>query len=106
MDLIDKLADFERRINALEVYEGRRQGHEAVAHSLTYGRVPAKRRASIRAWSVEPGKRSGKWVHLVGVVYDHPRMMNGTLITTSPILKLDIPGRRCETLNTIYDLED
>ena len=76
--------------------------HECFVHE----RKPAskvKQKAYLRGWSIE--SRGGKWAHLVGEVFGHPKLMDGHLITTSPILKLDIPGRSAETMNTIYMLE-
>jgi hypothetical protein len=65
-----------------------------------------KRRAYLEHWSLIQRSPYTKWVHLEGNVYGHPTFNNGDFITTSPILKLDIPGGYAETMNTKYMLKD
>lgn len=43
---------------------------------------------------------------LSGTVFEHPKIADGTLITTSPIVKLDVANGICETRNTIYTLRE
>lgn len=62
-----------------------------------------KRKAYLKAWTLHT--RDNKWAQLVGRVYGHPKYEDDTLVTTSPILRLDIPGQMAETMNTIYVLE-
>lgn len=51
-------------------------------------------------------KLTGAWVYgerMVGRVYGHPRVVDGTLVTTSRILTRD--GNVVETQNTVYEVE-
>ena len=41
---------------------------------------------------------------LTGKVYDHPRIADGEIVTTSIITRLDPDTDTAETLNTIYKL--
>lgn len=66
-----------------------------------------KKRASL--WDCQLALRSDKGVGRIvlhGRVYDHPSFYNGEKVTTSPILRLDIPGKVAETMHTVYDLQD
>ena len=66
-----------------------------------------KRRAYLRDWIIVQNHTIGsKWVQLYGKVFGHPRFAEGEWITTSPVLKLDIPGGFAETMNTKYVLRD
>lgn len=39
-----------------------------------------------------------------GTVYGHPLLSDGSEIRTSSIVKLNLEGKTCETLNTNYTL--
>lgn len=41
---------------------------------------------------------------LYGIVSDHPRLVDGMLVRTSYIVKLDTEKKTCETMNTHYTL--
>lgn len=57
--------------------------------------------ARLENWTYYEG---GVWVH--GEVYDdiHHRWRNGTIITTSKIVNLDIENGHVRTLNSLYVL--
>lgn len=42
------------------------------------------------------------WGRLSGKVYGHENFPDGTVVTTSPVINMDIEG--AETLNTFYTL--
>lgn len=67
-------------------------------HKPTY----SKRRAVLKNWSVEPTGREGLRYRMNGFVYGHDSLSDGAFIETSPLLRLDIPARTAETLNTVY----
>lgn len=68
--------------------------------------VKHKRTAYLRDWIIVQDRNQTKWVQLYGKVYGHSGFSDGEWVTTSPILKLDIPGGTAETLNTRYVLRD
>lgn len=79
--------------------------HSVILHDFEES-APAKhhkRKAYLREWYIQG--HGGKWASLVGEVFGHPKFADGHVIVTSPILKLDIPGRSAETMNTVYMLE-
>lgn len=41
---------------------------------------------------------------LYGEVYDHPEHSDGTVVTTSRVVKLNLESGKAETLNTHYEL--
>lgn len=53
-------------------------------------------RVLIKNWSIVQGPRDGE-IRIRGEVYDHPRFEDGTIVTTSPILKMS-------SMNTKYVL--
>jgi hypothetical protein len=79
--------------------------HTVILHNFVEDKPVqrAKRKAYLREWYIQGN--GGKWASLVGEVFGHPQFDDGRVIVTSPILKLDIPGRSAETMNTVYMLE-
>ena len=67
-----------------------------------------KRRAYLKNWNLSrsAAQIGTQWMRLCGEVYGHPSFVDGDVITTSPILVLDIPGGFAETMHTVYLLKD
>lgn len=42
--------------------------------------------------------------YLSGNVYGHPRFQDGEIITTSRLIKMDIPNGLAETVSRLYEL--
>ena len=61
-----------------------------------------KRRAVLKDWNIVRRYTSGLSHVLEGQVFGHESFPEGAFITTSPVLRLDIPERTAETLNTVY----
>lgn len=60
-----------------------------------------KKKASIRQWQIQ--KRSGKHC-FVGEVIDHPKLIEGETIISTPLLYVDFRTMTAETENTVYEL--
>jgi hypothetical protein len=69
-----------------------------------------KRAVKIDDWAVVPNPNTGIYRELcpgnllVGRVFGHPRMSEGTFIFTSPVVSIDSDNRIVETRNTAYIL--
>lgn len=61
-----------------------------------------KRRAVLKDWGLLDKGGDGLRLRLVGQVFGHDSFDQGRYIETSPLLRLDIPAREAETLNTVY----
>lgn len=62
-----------------------------------------KRRALLKYWTIEDnGQNSDLCYRLAGDVYGHPSFKDGETISTSPLLRIDIPAHTAETINTVY----
>jgi len=60
-----------------------------------------KKRAKIEYWNIH--RRLG-YVYLTGSIVEHPEFLEGTDVTTSPLIKVDFQRGIAETKNTIYEL--
>lgn len=71
----------------------------------------AKQTARLEKWglrldeAVDPYKAPETVpVRLVGYVYGHPRVPDGTLVSSSTVIELDVKNSLAETKNTTYTL--
>lgn len=71
--------------------------------ALRFDQKTGKPIVRIENWTMTPSF-TGLTASLYGNVYGHPRLPEGVQAYTSPIVALDEPGSRCETMNTVYEL--
>lgn len=84
-----------------KLFEGRTfdGGHYNTAY-------PDKQTARLDRWSKCVGQKNGVvYITLSGVVYDHPRLADGTYVNTSVVVSMP-DEKSAETLNTHYTLGD
>lgn len=81
---------------------------EAMAKEIVSGKkkepIPthAKRRAVMKEWTLIDSGVGELKTKLRGKVYGHPSFFDGEKVTTSPLLRIDIPERIAETMHTVY----
>jgi hypothetical protein len=69
-----------------------------------------KPQVKLENWAVVPERRTGEYQELqpgnalVGRAFGHPRIQEGTVVFTSPILSFDSERKIVETRNTTYCL--
>jgi hypothetical protein len=69
-----------------------------------------KPQVKLENWAVVPERRTGEYQELqpgnalVGKAFGHPRIQEGTVVFTSPILSFDNETKIVETRNTSYCL--
>jgi hypothetical protein len=69
-----------------------------------------KPQVKLENWAVVPERRTGEYQALqpgnalVGRAFGHPRIQEGTVVFTSPILSCDSERKIVETRNTTYFL--
>jgi hypothetical protein len=67
-----------------------------------------KPQVKLESWAVVPERRTGEYQELrpgnalVGKAFGHPRIQEGTVVFTSPILSFDTETKTVETRNTLY----
>ena len=60
-----------------------------------------KKKARLRQWQIQ--KRSGKHC-LVGEIVEHPKLIEGETVITSPLIFVCFKTMTAETENTVYEL--
>lgn len=61
------------------------------------GRETEKQRARLVRWRQEGDT-------LLGIVFDHPKLEDGTYVRTTPLVNIDLENHTAETQNTLYTL--